>query len=352
MTVVRTRAEGELLDAPPLLVLDSLTDLLDRAGLGRGPVAATSVGDGHSNFTFLVTRGSERWILRRPPRPPFPASTHDVLREHRILAACVDEPARTPRPVLAVADLTVLGVPFYVMEFIEGAVITRELPEGARGQEARIAEELVTALAEIHAVDWRGCGLENLGRSEGYLQRQLRRFGGLWDGYRTRPIPAIDEAAQRLAASLPESREATLVHGDFRLGNTMFALDVPARLLAVVDWEMATIGDPLADVGYLVATWAQAGDDGGVLLDLGAVTAQPGFPDRDAVATLYEKRTGRPLGALPWYEALACWKSAVLLEGSYRRFREGATSDPFFARLEAGVPELAERAIEALDRWR
>jgi aminoglycoside phosphotransferase (APT) family kinase protein len=350
--IVPTWADARDLPLPPVLVLEPLRQVLDAAGLGEGAIVARPIGDGHSNITFLIQRGEECWVLRRPPRPPFAPSTHNVLREYRILAACCGSPVRTPRPVLAVDDATVIGAPFYLMEYVAGEVITTALPAAltAAANGPQIAEELVEALAEIHALDWRAAGLDRLGRPGHYLERQLRRFTGLWEGYRTRSIPAIDIAARRLASTQPTSPKATLVHGDFRLGNTLFARTPPGRLLTVVDWELATIGDPLADVGYLLAMWAEPDDRHGVLLELGAATAEPGFPTRDELAALYARRTGRDVSQLAWYEALAAWKTAVLLEGSYQRMLSGTTSDPFFARLEAGVPELADRALAALDR--
>ena len=232
------------------------------------------------------------------------------------------------------------------MERVEGDVLTADLPaalddEAAR---ARIGDELVDALVEIHAVDWRACGLEGYGKPTGYLDRQLRRFGGLWEHNRTRELPVLDRVTAWLAEHKPESGEATIVHGDYRLGNTMFAPGAPARLAAIFDWELATIGDPLADVGYLVATWAQPGDPEDALFGLGAVTRRSGFPTRDELIARYEERSGRSMSDVRWYMTLALWKSAVFLEGSYKRRLAGTTDDAFFDRLETGVPAIAERA--------
>jgi aminoglycoside phosphotransferase (APT) family kinase protein len=203
----------------------------------------------------------------------------------------------------------------------------------------------VSALADIHAVDWRATDLSGLAPSpDGYLDRQLSRFTRLWQHNRTRDLPVVDRLAAWLRRTRPASGPATLVHGDFRLGNSLFSSSSPARLEAVLDWEMATIGDPLADVGYLSATYAVAGDLGDPLVRLGAVTAGPGFPRRDEVVERYVAASGRDVGHLPWYEALALWKSAIFLEGSYGRLLSGTTDDPFFAELATGVPELAERA--------
>ncbi len=336
--IVDTLEQAAALALPPLLVRRPLEAFLDARGLGAGPLDAEPIGEGHSNVTYLVR---ERYVLRRPPRPPLPPSAHDVLREAFLLRAVQDTAVRVPR-VLATCDSeSVIGAPFYVMERIRGDVITSRLPAGADG--ATIGEELVDALVEVHAADWRACGLEGYGKPTGYLERQLRRFGGLWEHNRTRALPVLDRVTEWLAANRPQSGPATIVHGDYRLGNTMFS---GGRLAAIFDWELATIGDPLADVGYLVATWAQRGDPEGSIIGLSPVTRGPGFPTRAELVARYEERSGRSMSDLRWYVTLALWKSAIFLEGSYKRRLAGTTDDPFFDKLERGVPELAERAWE------
>ncbi|MDO8189380.1 phosphotransferase family protein [Conexibacter sp. JD483] len=347
--IVDTHAQAAEQPLPPLLIRDPLAAWLDARGLGAdaGPIEATTVGDGHSNVTYLIRRGATELVLRRPPRPPLPPSAHDVLREAQLLTALEPTPARTPKVLAACDDTTVIGAPFYVMEKVEGDVLMRALPPhlDPPAQRRLIGEQLIDALVEVHAVDWRACGLEGYGKPTGYLERQLRRFTGLWEHNRTRELPTLDRVSAWLAANRPESGAATIVHGDYRLGNTMFAPQAPARLEAIFDWELATIGDPLADVGYLAATWAQPGDEQvGTVFALGAVTMQPGFPTRDELIARYEEVSGRSMRDVRWYATLALWKAAIFLEGSYRRLLAGTTDDPFFALLDRGVPALAERA--------
>ena len=344
--IVDTPEQAAELELPPLLVRRPLEALLDAHGLGSGPIEAEPVGEGHSNVTFLVRREGGEWVLRRPPRPPLPPSAHDVLREALLLRAVEDADVRTPRVLLTCDDESVIGAPFYVMERVAGDVMTFAIPEPLDNEEqrARIADELVDALVEIHAVDWQACGLEGYGKPTGYLDRQLRRFGGLWEHNKTREVPDLDRVTRWLAAHKPESGPATIVHGDYRLGNTMFAPGAPARLVAIFDWELATIGDPLADLGYFVATYAEPGDEQGGIMGLGAVTTRPGFPSRRELIARYEERTGRSMSDVRWYTTLAMWKSAVFLEGSYKRRLAGTTDDPFFDLLEEGVPQIAERA--------
>jgi aminoglycoside phosphotransferase (APT) family kinase protein len=343
--IVDTPDEAARQELAPLLVRRPLEAFLDAHGLGEGPLEAETVGEGHSNVTFAIRRRGGAWVLRRPPRPPLPPSAHDVLREARLLRAVQNADVRTPRVLATCDDESVIGAPFYVMELIEGDVLTTDLPPALEGHEARIGDELVDALVEIHAVDWVACGLEGFGKPTGYLERQLRRFGGLWEHNRTRELPMVDRVAAWLAENLPESGEATIVHGDYRLGNTMFAAG--PRLNAIFDWELATIGDPLADVGYLVATWSQSDDPEDAMRGLTAVTRRPGFPSREQIVARYEERSGRSMSNLRWYTTLALWKSAVFLEGSYKRRLAGTTEDPFFDLLEHGVPALAERAWRA-----
>jgi aminoglycoside phosphotransferase (APT) family kinase protein len=214
----------------------------------------------------------------------------------------------------------------------------------------RMSEDLIDALVEVHAVDWRAAGLEGFGKPSGYLERQLRRFTGLWEHNRTRDIPEVAIVGEWLKAEVPESPPATIVHGDYRLGNTMLAAEPPARLIAILDWEMATIGDPLADLGYLMMFWLQADDPSVGMYDLQGVTRREGFPTRQEMIALYEERSGRSMRALTWYVTLALWKAIVFMEGNYKRAVSGATDDPYLKAFGDGVLELARRAREVSER--
>ncbi|MGI8864443.1 MAG: phosphotransferase family protein [Solirubrobacteraceae bacterium] len=343
--VVRTHAEGEANEREPLLVLDPLIAFLQANGLDAPhDLAASPIGDGHSNVTFSLSTGV---VLRRPPRGPLPPSAHDVLREARLLRALEPTPVRTPKVLAVSDDETVVGAPFYVMERVAGEVITTSLPArlDTTAERARVADELIDSLVELHSVDWRSAGLEGFGKPTGYLERQLRRFTGLWEHNRTRELAQVEQVGGWLTENLPESPTATIVHGDYRLGNTMFAAEDPARLVAILDWEMATIGDPLADVGYMMIHWTQAGDRIG-RFNLQNVTTLPGFPTRQELIARYEERSGRSMQALSWYVTLALWKAIVFMEGNYKRAVSGSTDDPYLKTFGEGVVELAERALE------
>ena len=342
--VVRTHAEAAANAREPLIVLDPLTRLLEAHGLDASEdLTATPIGEGHSNVTFELSTGV---VLRRPPRGPLPPSAHDVLREARLLRALESTPVRVPRVLMVCDDPAVIGAPFYVMERVTGEVITDAIPAALDQpeQRARIADELTDALVELHAIDWTEIGLEGFGKPTGYLERQLRRFGGLWEHNRTREVPQVEEVGRWLAANLPQSPPATIVHGDFRLGNAMFGADAPARLVAIFDWEMATIGDPLADVGYLLMHWTQPGDQLGKF-NLNNVTLRPGFPTRAELTGRYEERSGRRVQALDWYVTLALWKAIVFMEGNYKRALAGSTDDPYLKSFGDGVVEIADRAL-------
>ena len=343
--IVRTFAEARRNDREPLLVIEPLLAFLEARGLAAPPdLGASPIGDGHSNVTYALSTGM---VLRRPPRGPLPPSAHDVLREARLLRALQPTPVRTPGILAVCEDPEVIGAPFYVMELIPGEVVTSEIPAALDddAEHDRIADELIDALVELHAVEWDALALEGFGKPTGYLERQLRRFLGLWEHNKTRDVPEVAQIARWLTDNLPESPPATLVHGDYRLGNVMFAPRAPARLTAIFDWEMATIGDPLADVGYMASHWSQAGDPPS-RFNLQNVTARSGFPDRRALVSRYEQRSGRSVQQLDWYVTLAMWKAVVFMEGNYRRAITGATDDPYLKTFGEGVTELARRAVD------
>jgi aminoglycoside phosphotransferase (APT) family kinase protein len=344
--IVDTHEQGAANEREPLLVLAPLRGFLAEAGLeAPDNLTALPFAEGHSNVTYSLSTGV---VLRRPPRGPLPPSAHDVLREARLLRALEGTPVRTPRVLAVCGDEGVIGAPFYVMEEMVGDVITSTMPAPLDNpeQRRRVADELVAALVELHGVDWTGLELEGFGKPTGYLERQLRRFNGLWEHNKTREIPEFEEVATWLAANMPESPTATIVHGDYRLGNTMIARGTPARLIAIFDWEMATIGDPLADVGYMMMHWTQASDQHAAKFNLQRVTAQPGFPTRRELVELYERRSGRSVRALEWYVALAFWKAVVFMEGNYKRAISGSTDDPYLKSFGDGVLELAGRALD------
>lgn len=343
--IVRTHADATANSREPLLVIEPLIEFLDHSGLeAPGDLSASPVGEGHSNVTFLLSTGV---VVRRPPRGPLPPSAHDVLREARLLRALEGTPVRVPRVLAVCEDPELIGAPFYVMEQVHGHVITDTIPPelDRDAERARIADQLIDALVELHAVDWRAVGLEGFGRPTGYLERQLRRFSGLWQLNKTREIPEVEQVGRWLADNLPQSPPSTIVHGDYRLGNTIFAASAPARLVAILDWEMATIGDPLADVGYMVMQWAQPGDPE-LKFKLHTATCKPGFPTREQLIARYEERSGRSMRALDWYVTLALWKAAVFMEGNYKRAVQGMTDDPYLKTFGDGVIEIARRAVD------
>jgi aminoglycoside phosphotransferase (APT) family kinase protein len=346
--VVRTHAEAEGNAREPLLVLEPLLAFLDERGIGSGELEVAPIGEGHSNVTYLVTRGDARFVLRRPPRGPIPPSAHDVLREARVLGAVERTPVRAPAVLAVGEDPALIGAPFFLMEAVEGEVITSTVPAelDTPAERRRIGLELVDALAELHAVDWRAAGLEGFGKPTGYTERQLRRFLGLWEHNRTRDIGEVERVAGWLRDNLPESGPATIVHGDFRLGNVMYARGAPARLATILDWEMSTIGDPLADVGYLCMMWSEESDPPGGMSDLHTVTRAEGFPTRAELVARYEERSGRTMRDIRWYTVLALWKSVVFMEGNFKRASSGLSDDPFLKTFGDGVVQLARRAEE------
>ncbi len=316
---------------------------------GPGVLRVERIMQGHSNLTFTVERDGKAWVLRRPPRGELLPTSHDVTREYRVLAALYGSPVPVPRPILLCEDPSVIGAPFYLMEKVPGMAIRGQLPPAfAEDPSARLglAERLIDTLADIHRLDWRARGLEGLGKPVGYIDRQVRRWTGQLQGAWNREIPELILVGDWLREHLPESPPATLVHGDYRLDNLMFLPEPPATVTAVVDWEMSTLGDPLADLGYLLTFWRDPGDPPAEFEDdAWQVTELPGFPSRDWLVERYADRTGTDVRDLNFYQVLAVWKLAILLEGSFKRLKDGMADDPWFASLETGVPALARRAL-------
>lgn len=336
--IVQTLEDADPAGRVPLVVIQPLLEFLDANGLGPGPPSFTSIGEGHSNVTYRVTRGDRTFVLRRPPRPPLPPSAHDVLREARVLRALAGR-ARVPSVLAVCDDESLTGAPFYIMEYVEGAVLTDHVPDGIDPR--RISESLIDALAELHDVDWKAAGLDRFGKPHGYLTRQLQLFAGLWEHNKTREIPAVESIRDWLLANMPRSSAATVVHGDYRLGN---AIVRPHGVVAILDWEMSTIGDPLADLGYLCAVWSDPDDPERGMLEPSPVTRQPGFLRREELIARYEQITGRQTTDIRWYQILAVWKSIVFMEGNYKRALAGTTDDPFLAGFGDDVMQLVSWA--------
>jgi aminoglycoside phosphotransferase (APT) family kinase protein len=353
--IVETAADADGLTKPPLLVLDRVRAFLDERGLGEGDVRAGRIGEGGgSNFTFLLERDVGSFVLRRPPRPPLPPSAHDVVREAKLQLALGEAGfERLPTIVAVCDDESLLGVPFYVMAYLDGVVPTDELPAGLEPESARraLGEDLVDALVGIHSADVTTPGLAAFARPGSYNERQVRRFTQLWDINKTREIPKVDEVGVWLTENVPAPLAPTVVHGDFRLGNTMVGRDDARRILAVLDWEMGAIGDPRADVGYLLATYSEPGGPPNPL-GTSPITALAGFPSRGELVERYVAESRRDVEPLAWFEGLALWKAAVFCEAIYGRYVRGelGAEDARAARFKEGVPYLAEAAASAVSR--
>ncbi|HMC38266.1 MAG TPA: phosphotransferase family protein [Acidimicrobiales bacterium] len=313
------------------------------------------VAGGRSNLTFLVTDGAaHRYVLRRPPTGHLLPTAHDMAREHRIIAAMGPAGVPVPPALGLCEDPEVNGAPFYVMGFVDGIIARTEADvRSGFDEEARhrAGLALIDTLADIHQADPDRIGLGDLGRKEGYIARQLKRWYGNYQAANQArggdSLPAMDELHDRLSAAIPEQGPATVVHGDYRLDNCVVAPD-GSRVEAVLDWELCTLGDPLADVGQLLVYWPEPGERAAIGV---AATTVPGFPRRDELTARYAERTGRELPQLGFYVAFAYWKLACILEGVYARYVGGAMGDDGFdfSFYPDSIRFLAERSSAAAD---
>jgi aminoglycoside phosphotransferase (APT) family kinase protein len=342
-------------DAPsvPGVDLATVTTWLEHNVEGaRGPFRFDAIAGGHSNLTYRVT-GSDgtRFVLRRPPLGHRLASAHDMGREFRIIDA-LQHSAVPVAPALGYCDDTsVNDAPFYVMGFVDGHVIRdRVTAEAVLDHPARMraSESIVDTMAAIHAVDLDAVGLAGLGKHEGYIARQLKRWYGQWNAQKTRDLPAVDQVHDALLQRIPDQGPATIVHGDYRLDNCMVGDD--GAIVAVLDWEICTLGDPLADLGMLQVYWTGPGDEPSAWT--GSSTTAPGFLDRAQLAARYRSVSGRDISQLPFYVSFAYWKLACILEGVYARYVGGALGQREAAELEPfkqQVDGAAAKALEALE---
>ena len=319
-----------------------------------GPFTAELIGGGRSNLTFTVTGADgRRLVVRRPPLGHVLATAHDVAREHRIIAALGPTPVPVPAALGLCTDEAVNGAPFYVMGFVDGEVL--DTPEKGRRLEpavrAAASQHLINVLADLHAVDIDDVGLGDLARRHGYIERQLKRWTTQWANSKTRELPAIDEVAARLAARVPPEHEVVIAHGDYRFGNCLTDA-ATGRIAAVLDWELCTLGDPLADVGYLAVYWTDPGAPGRRHND---PSGAPGFPTYAELLEGYAARTGRDVSAIDFYVAFASWRLAVISEGVYARYLHGAMGDQGIGAAELafikdGTDQLAAAAFDAATR--
>jgi aminoglycoside phosphotransferase (APT) family kinase protein len=312
-------------------------------GLRVGDLDLSLIAGGRSNLTFTVTDGVHEWVLRRPPLGHVLATAHDMAREYRIISALATTAVPVPGTVLYCDDETVLGSHWYLMERAQGTAYTSASRLAPKGNDfARTTgERLVDTLVALHTVDIDAAGLTDFGHPDGYLERQLVRWHKQLDSSRSRPLVGIDELHADLAKAIPESQAATILHGDYRLGNVL--VDDDARITAVLDWEMSTLGDPLADVGLLVMYTTVDN-----LVDGGGDPTAAGFPSADDLVERYATGSGRDVSSLPWYVAFSYFKLAVIIEGIHYRFTQGQTVGDGFERMGAYVEPLAAAGIAAL----
>ena len=314
-----------------------------------GPLDVRLLLGGRSNLTYLVTDGTHRWVLRRPPLGTLTPTAHDMDREYRVMAALAGTGVPVPRTVVSCTDESVIGAPFTIVSFVEGAVLRdgKQAAELSAEDARRCSEALVDQLAALHALDPHEVGLGGFGRPAGYVARQVRRWRGQWDRVATRELPELALLHEKLERGLPMTRvdgaAPAILHGDYRLDNVILGADGPGRIAAIVDWEMAALGDPLADLGLLLVYWDPVCEP---VLGGGHVpAANPGFLSAAELARRYAARSGRDISALSFHRALGYFKLAVIAEGIHARHLAGRTVGPGFDRVGSAVPALLSAGL-------
>jgi aminoglycoside phosphotransferase (APT) family kinase protein len=311
------------------------------------------ISGGRSNLTYRVRSPAGDLVLRRPPLRAVRPTAHDMRREHRVISALAGTAVPVPAAVHLCADPAVLGAPFYLMRRVDGHIVRAELPPGyaeSEADRAAMAGALVEVLAALHAVDPASVGLADFGRPEGYLQRQVKRWVGEWDALRDQDRPEVDRLAADLARAVPDSPTGAIVHGDYRLDNVMMNKTRPDTIDAVLDWEMSTLGDPLADLGLLLVYWRKGKPRPFPENTVGpAVTMLPGFPDRAGLAERYAAATGRDVSALPWYVAFGFFKLAIVVAGILARQQAGAMNEDIPADYFTAIDGLVTGGRHVLD---
>ncbi|TDV37769.1 phosphotransferase family protein [Actinophytocola oryzae] len=335
-----------LAQAPPGIELPALRRYFhDHVPEAGGDVHVELITGRRSNLTYLVTDDRHRWVLRRPPLGPLTPTAHDMAREYRVVAALQGSGVPVPAPVALCEDADVLGVPFSVVSYVEGRVL-RDGDDAERiGEDvaARCGRALADALAALHAIPYDKIGLGDFGRPDGYLERQLRRWRAQWERVATRDMPRLRVLHDRLVEILPRQRIATIVHGDYRLDNTILDRHDLGWIVAIVDWEMSTLGDPLTDLGLLQAYWDPVTRP--LLGVRHAPSANPGFPTADQLAQRYAETSGRDIGDLRFYRALGYFKLAVIAEGIHRRHLAGATVGTGFEKVGRAAHTLVDAGL-------
>jgi aminoglycoside phosphotransferase (APT) family kinase protein len=316
------------------------------------PIAIEQFPGGHSNLTYLIRYGSQEFVLRRPPVGPVARTAHDMPREYKLLAVIHPRFPLAPKPVLLCEDSSIIGVPFYLMERRRGFIVRQKVPDQIGDNpelRRRLSETVVDTLIALHAVDIYQSGIVNIGKPEGFVSRQVHGWTDRWQRSKTGELPEMDQVVDWLVQHIPAeaASAATIVHNDFKLDNLMLDEDDPARVVAVLDWEMCTVGDPLVDVGLLLAYWTMKGPGGGADRNssLRAVTHGAGWMTREEMVERYQTKTGRDLSGIIFYETFARFKVAVVIQQIYFRYVQGQTQDERFRNLDGLVRELTQEAL-------
>jgi len=348
---------GEELDSSALesYLREHLSELLPASESESDRIEIEQFPGGHSNLTYMIRFGGREYVLRRPPFGPVAPTAHDMPREYRLLAAINPLFNLAPKPYLLCEDSSVIGAPFYLMERRRGLVIRRDIPpEIGDDQQLRrkVSEAMVDTLAALHNVDIYSSELVNIGKPVGFVTRQVRGWSDRWQRAKTDEVPEVDEVVRWLGERIPlesdreAGRPATLVHNDFKLDNVMLDPGDPSRVVAILDWEMCTVGDPLIDLGILLCYWAEADDPEARRESISPVTTQPGWMTRREIINRYGENTGRDMSGITFYEVFALFKIAVVIQQIYFRYVRGQTHDERFAAFGPRVAGLAQAALE------